>query len=91
MLQQDVLYHFSSLDSNIKLIMMVMGGPAKFDPANTKFMFGPRTILNELFWEAVAVLVDAVEVRGTVSSLVLSRDKALVGSMDEPLRIFMIR
>ena len=36
----------------------------------------------KLFWAAVAVVVDADEFRGTVLSLVVTWDKAVMGSMN---------
>ena len=44
---------------------------------------GNKDYSRKLFWAVVTVNFNAEEVRGTVSHLVESRNKSLVGSMDE--------
>ena len=42
----------------------------------------------ELFWGAVDVVVNAANIWGTVTPLVMSRNKAPVGSIDEAVKTF---
>ena len=44
---------------------------------------GNKDHSRKLFWAALAAVTNALDVWGTVSPLVVSRSKALVGSMDE--------
>ena len=42
----------------------------------------------ELFWGAVDVVLNAANIWGTVTHLVMSRNKAPVGSIDEAVKTF---
>ena len=48
-----------------------------------------RTIL-KIFWDAVDLIVNTVDFYGTLRSLIMPRNKTLVGSIDEAVKTFQI-
>ena len=59
------------------------------------YTLGNKDYSAKLFWVAVAININAGVVKGTVSPLVKTRNKTLMGSMDEfveaiPVRGFLV-